>query len=333
MAKQRKPNRWWIRLLLVVAVAVLVPYVFSRIMAPSRRIAVFPDSDVAMLWTAGKETIRVACYNIAHGRGVAESNWSGSTAKGRMDRLNAIGQLLKEIDADVVVLNEVDFDSSWSHSVNQAEFLAKVAGYPFRVEERNIDFRVLWWKWRFGNAVLSRFPIEQARVIELPDYATWETVLAGKKRAVQCEVAYNGAMINVIGAHLCHRSEDFRVDSVITILKNVGSSDVPTIIAGDMNSSPPKFPQHVATAGNRNAIEQFDLSQRFQRSPSDAPPSASSLTFPSTDPRIVIDWIFVPVIAEYEGYRVIRSLLSDHLPVVAEVEFQARVEGRLGQPQ
>lgn len=314
---------WWFRLIVLALAMVLIPYLLSRIMASTRRIAVFHAGEIEAPATAGVETsmLRVACYNIAHGRGVAESNWSGGSPVERLDRLDQIGQLLKEIDADVVVLNEVDFDSSWSNSVNQAEYLAKAAGYSFRVEERNIDFRVLWWKWRFGNAILSRTPITQSQVIDLPEYATWETLLAGKKRAVKCIVEFNGGLHTIVGAHLSHRSEDLRVRSAQMLVDEVDELDASFVIAGDMNSTPAGFPQHHVDGQGRNAIEVFDQFGSFVRTPEAAPPAEQSLTFPSTHPQIVIDWIFTPAGSSFGNYQVLQSKLSDHLPVVADVSF------------
>ena len=96
---------------------------------------------------------------------MATSNWQGGTLKERETRLTQIADLLRDLDADIVVLNEVDFDSSWSSSTNQARYLAKQAGYPYWAEQRNLDFRILIWKWRFGNAVLSKYPIIEAGVV------------------------------------------------------------------------------------------------------------------------------------------------------------------------
>jgi len=315
-------RRWWFALIVLTLAIVLIPYLFSRIMASDRSIAVFATDAVERLPAGGveKSELRVACYNIAHGRGVAESNWSGGSSAERLDRLDQIGRLLKEINADVVVLNEVDFDSSWSHSVNQAEYLAKAAGYPFRVEQRNLDFRILWWKWRFGNAILSKTPITKAQVIDLPEYAAWEALLVGKKRAVKCAVEFSGERHTIVGARLSHRSEGLRVRSAQMVVDAVDEQDGSFVIAGDMNSTPAGFPEHHADGQGRNAIEVFDQSGLFSRQPETAPPEEQTLTFPSTEPRIVIDWIFITQESSFKDYRVLQSQLSDHLPVVADVD-------------
>ena len=202
-----KRKRIWRLFALIVVVLVLLPYAFSRLVSPWRRITVFSSDSVQ---TASVPTqFRVACYNIAHGRGLAKSNFNGESAERRLQRLDEIADLLVDIDADIVVLNEVDFESSWSQSVNQAEYLASKAGYPFRVEQRNYDLRVLSWKWRFGNAVLSRFPVQNVRLLDLPDHATWEAVVAGKKCGLQAEVLIGKTptivlmYVSLVGAIIC----------------------------------------------------------------------------------------------------------------------------------
>lgn len=125
---------------------VLLPFTWSRVCSPANRLKIHtgePNESREI-----KNSFSIACYNIAHGRGLAESNWSGGDEAARMRRLDEIASLLKTLDADVVVLNEVDFDASWSHQINQAEYLAEKAGYSFRVEERNLDFQVLHYTWR-----------------------------------------------------------------------------------------------------------------------------------------------------------------------------------------
>jgi endonuclease/exonuclease/phosphatase family metal-dependent hydrolase len=263
--------------------------------------------------------LRIASYNIAHGRGVAKSNWEGGDRAKRLDRLDQIADLLRSIDADIVVLNEVDFDSSWSYSVNQAKYLAERAGYPFWVEQRNLDFRILIWKWRFGNAVLSKFPITNAQIVDLPSYSTWEVVLAGKKRGVVCEIKAAGQAIRVIGTHLSHRQELLRVNSANVLVDLASHGKLPTIIAGDLNSTPPTFPKSFSDPNNNNAIDTLDRSRLFKRLPHDRQPTEQDLTFHSRQPHCVIDWVMIPEDWYFWKYRVVLSELSDHRPVYTEI--------------
>ena len=300
---------------------VLVPYLWSRICSPGNRIQVFAD---ATLNTPTQDSLKVACYNIAHGRGLAESNWDGGDSATRIARLDQIAELLVELDADVVVLNEVDFDTSWSHHVNQAEYLADKAGYPFRVEERNLDFRVLHRTWRFGNAILSRYPISNAEVIDLPSYATVETWLAGKKRGVRCDVKVGHKSFRIVGLHLSHRSEAVRELSARAVVNLVRESALPCVVMGDMNSTPPGFPGSSQTAAGENAIKTFDHSDLLKRNDPAIPLGEQEMTFRADRPNLIIDWVLISGNLAFESYSAKESVLSDHRPVVAVLSLGAQ---------
>lgn len=261
----------------------------------------------------------MTCFNIAHGRGVADSNWDGHEPTERISRLEEIADLLRTIDADIVVLNEVDFDSSWSHSVNQARFLAEKAGYPHWAEQRNLDFRVLVWTWRFGNAVLSKYPITNARIADMPSYSAWEALLAGKKRGVICDIRVRDDSFRVMGVHLSHRSESVRVRSAAVLVDIATNSELPTFVAGDLNSTPTGFPYSVSDPNGNNAIQTLDESGRFSRFPRIPEVSSDYLTFHSVEPRSIIDWILIPSDWVFSRYTVDAAQLSDHRPVYADM--------------
>ncbi len=301
----------------LVLLLLLAPSLVNRAASPWRRLSVQTEAGINDL-PSTNGVLRIACFNIAHGRGTADSNWDGGSADQRRDRLRKIAETLIDLDADVVILNEVDFDSSWSHSVNQAEFLAEKAGYRYRAEQRNIDARLLAWKWKFGNAILSRVPIENARVVPFPGYSSWETMFAGKKRGLCCDLRVGKERVCVVASHLCHRSENVRARSAIAICDSVQQSSFATILAGDMNSSPPGFPHSLSDANGRNAMAIYDESGLFRRS-TNSESSIDSMTFPAHAPTRVIDWILIPKHWRYRSYQTVPTDLSDHRAVVADI--------------
>lgn len=303
----------------LVALLVLVPYISSRVASAWQMVAVYELPGVSAP-TENDNRLRVACYNIAHGRGLASSNLTGGNLKERSRRLREIAEQLRQMDADVVVLNEVDFESTWSYGVNQAEELARLAGYPYRVEQRNLDLRVAFWTLRFGNAVLSRYPITSNQLIDLPGDSRLETALGGKKRAICADIRCANRSIRVIGAHLSFRSEPVRVASANMIRSVAAQSEIPVVLAGDMNSTPPEFPQSISTPDNQNAITTLTRDACFNCLPR-GNAAAADLTFPSDGPRRVIDWIMVSADLNFLGYDVIDSTLSDHKAVVAEISL------------
>jgi len=311
-----KRFRW--HFLITIVLIVIVPYTSSRIASCWRQVSIhsnnnFPADEI------DKSTVRIACYNIAHGRGLASSNWEGGTAEERKARLSDIAELLKSLDADIVVLNEVDFDSSWSLSTNQVRFLATQADYSYWSEQRNLDFRVLIWKWRFGNAILSKYPIVEASFVDLPAFSALETFFVGKKRGLNCIVDINGEKVQIVAVHFEHRSEAVRAQSAKVIAEIASSSKVPTIAAGDFNSTPTGFPASSSDATFGNAMDVLDESGLFQRLPELPSGSLEELTFHAARPKSIIDWILVARNFQIIEYRVEPSILSDHRPVVAEI--------------
>jgi len=293
------------------------PYVYSRWASTSRVCQSFETKTSVAHDGFETNELSLVIFNIAHGRGAVDSNFleDGAVKKKRVDK---IAHYLREIDADLVILNEVDFYSSWSGHQNQAEAIAHKAGYRYRGEQRNFDFRFLYGGLKFGNAILSRFPVLCVETFDFPNERSWEPILLGKKRGATFEVQISiDKRVGVVPVHLEHRSESVRVASVEMIVDSVRDGDLKTFIAGDFNSTPTGMPGSQLAAGNGNTIDRLDESNLFSR-PSMANDKAN-FTFPSHDPRSTIDWIMAPFAFEFVEYRVLQTDLSDHLPVFARV--------------
>jgi hypothetical protein len=150
-SRRRKQLLYAFFALVVVAIG---PYLVSRVRSPGRQIRLSTTATQSEVLAKTVSNIRVLSYNIAHGRGATDDNWE-ETAADKRKRIDQIAQLITTTDADVVVLNEVDFCSTWSGHQNQAEAIARATGYPYWVEQRNLDFRFIYGSWKFGNAVLA----------------------------------------------------------------------------------------------------------------------------------------------------------------------------------
>jgi endonuclease/exonuclease/phosphatase family metal-dependent hydrolase len=328
--KPRRVRKWLFVSVLVLAV-ILGPYFVSRYRAPANRIVLKFDDSVENKATKSIEssvgTLSVVTFNIAHGRGDAPGNWSEG-AKPKFERIQKIATEIREIGADLVVLNEVDFNSTWSGHQNQAAAIAEAAGYPYRVEQRNLDFRFIYGSFCFGNAILSRYPITDAQVIDFPPEKNWEDWLVGCKRGVVASVRLNQSQrIRVAAIHLEHRSEKTRVAGAKEILQLIDPSGKNSlVVAGDFNSTPVEFPRSSISDDGHNAMDDLFSSDEFHYQPSDSPKS-KEFTFSTMNPATVIDWILVSKTSELDGqspflrYEVLDTDLSDHRAVVAEIEL------------
>jgi hypothetical protein len=208
---QKRGKQVWKRTFRVIAIlllAALTPYLISRFSAPKNRIRIFAAAEKEQPLDSTSEipsqsTFKIVAYNIAHGRGPTVDNWE-EAGKNKAARVAKIADFLKELDADVVVLNEVDFDSSWSGRQNQASSIAERAGYRFHVEQRNLDFGFYFGgSWSFGNAILSKHPISKTAVVDFPPLKEWEDWLVGCKRGVVCQINPPGQPpFRVVAVHL-----------------------------------------------------------------------------------------------------------------------------------
>jgi len=259
------------------------------------------------------DSLTVVSYNIAHGRGSAldASNWTGDASQ-RADRLAAIGGYLRERGADVVVLNEVDFDARWSGGIDQAAVIARAGGYPWLARQANYDLPLPLFRLRFGNAVLSRHPIVSAERVALPALRRFEALAYGSKDALRVSVDLGpGGPLTLWALHLEVRDGEIRRQAAEQLAALIGVNAA-TLVAGDLNdpswtsASPVDSLGVLFGAGLASAID----------------PQQSQPTFPSERPEVTLDWILHGKRLQAEAAGVEAVEFSDHRPVWAR--FQLR---------
>lgn len=231
-------------------------------------------------------------YNIHHCEGLDK--------KLDMDR---IADVLRRENPDAVTLNEVDSGWERSGNVDQPAELAKRLGW-------NVIFGpALTTPGLYGNAVLSRYPLEQVALIQLP---------YGRENRIGLVVRVLAPRpFYVLATHLQNGKdgEEFRIrgmqDLTDAVRKNGWS---PLILAGDMNASPGSKPIEVL---RRNDFQVAD----------DVRPEAKS--YPADAPRVLLDYIaFYPADAACRTEFTVcsESLASDHRPVKAEFTWNSGIE-------
>ncbi len=98
------------------------------------------------------------------------------------------------------------------------------------------------------------------------------------------------------------------------------AAELPLIAAGDFNSTLPGFPHADVTKAGQNAMAVLQESGQFHLQPTEST-DQGDMTYSSSEPVQVIDWILIPPSWEFESYTVLQSELSDHLPVSATVKL------------
>ena len=237
--------------------------------------------------------VRIVSYNIKHGRGM----------DGEVD-LDRVAGVLAALNADVVLLQEVDEICARSGDVDEAAFLAEALG----MEARFCTF-MDYDGGRYGLAALSRLPILATERIELPDGTI-------DPRAAQgLVVEASGMRLRVIGAHLDWKPDGARRLAQARVLHAAIVAGEPgidaTILGGDLNA-----PTNSETL--RRLTEPPPHLRRL---------GPSGPTFPADAPDRTIDHFlsYAPdAHVTAQVFVVDEPLASDHRPIVLDLRLEAR---------
>ncbi|MBK7019084.1 endonuclease/exonuclease/phosphatase family protein [Candidatus Microthrix sp.] len=226
---------------------------------------------------------RVACWNIHHGA-------PGSTWFAKSESLIAG---VAQLDADVVVLCEVDHRVWRSRFRNQTQMLAKRLGYHALFAPA----RRLTPGW-YGNALLSRSLPRRTEVLALPARRGAEN-----RSALLTAIPLGGRAVSVAGAHLQNagRSGSGRIEAIAqlaVVTAAMAARPNPALITGDFNLT-----------------EEF-VEPAFAGAGLTAVPTGPTYPYPNARRRI--DWMGV------RGLKVVSSEAvalygSDHLAITADL--------------
>ncbi|MBX6361431.1 MAG: endonuclease/exonuclease/phosphatase family protein [Acidobacterium ailaaui] len=151
--------------------------------------------------------LRVMTYNIHHG------NPPSKAAEGTID-LRAIANVINKAKPDLVALQEVDVNTTRSGiDVNEAEALAKLTGMHFHFSQA-----LNYQGGKYGDAVLSRFPIADTFSYQLP-------IIKGTNEEIRVlsmiKVKLPGNKVILFGSTHLGLSEDTRILQAKSLVKIV----------------------------------------------------------------------------------------------------------------
>jgi len=261
--------------------------------------------------------LRIVTYNIAHGRGLRPIAGLASQ-RGVRAQLNKIARMLSRLNADVVCLQEIDQDSSWSGHFDHLEYLRRFARFPHAVFGVN-SRRDGLFHFNYGNAILSRHPIANA-----------ENFAFGKRRVgekgflfaeLELGAGAGKRVLPVVNMHLHHRSRAQRlrqVGQLAAYLRHKSPQQrarwsAGPIFCGDMNN--PSHAEEDATASLLKFVTQRGGAYQLF-------PSEGERTYPSPLPQRTLDFIFLPPACVSARCHVVRTFLSDHRPVVVDCRLK-----------
>jgi endonuclease/exonuclease/phosphatase (EEP) superfamily protein YafD len=168
-----------------------------------------------------------------------------------------------------------------------------------------------WHLVRFkGAATLTKYPILSTEGISLNDqrfHGLLVTVLQTPRGKLRVINAHWSAPQSARGWNPIQSASVVKLQELTTTLRTIKSSDLPTLLAGDLNTPP-----------THHAIKRLsaDLESSFE-----AKGVGPGWSFPSGMPMVRIDHIFLSGQLKTTQCRLGPKLGSDHLPLFSEIRF------------
>lgn len=224
--------------------------------------------------------LSLATYNIHGAVGT-----DGHFAPGR------VVDVVREMNADILALQEVPLGGGGLPDV--LEMLREATGFHATAGETcRLAGR------RYGNGVLSRYPIVAARSIDL-SFGQREP-----RGALDADIACHGHPLRVIATHLGLRPAERR-DQIRRLLQTFDTDEMPVVLMGDVN-------------------EWFVWGRPLRWLVSHFESVPAPRTFPARLPLFALDRIWIRPRHRLVHVRAhatpLARLASDHLPLLARID-------------
>lgn len=256
-----------------------------------------PDSDRA------KGQLRVVSYNVLGGR----------NPDGAHD-LNRVAEIIRALNPELVALQEVDVHTKRFRGRDLPAELSMLTGMRgFFAEAMPFD------GGSYGDAALSRLPVESQRTYALPARERSEP-RAVLELICRLRAEADSPKLRFLATHLDHqKAEDDRLMQTAKLLENFPDpAALPSLLAGDFNAGP-------------NAPSLGKLTDKWRLT---WPDGRAPATFPAISSNIAIDHVFaagpwkvrraITALEAFPGdaeWKAKLAVASDHLPIVVELEL------------
>ena len=236
--------------------------------------------------------LRVMTYNIHHAEGL----------DGKVD-LERIANVLRQSNADVIALQEVDKNTERTGSIDMPADLARLTGMNVAFGANLDNFQ----GGQYGTAILSRFPIESYENHRLKQSREGE-----QRGVLQAVLKIAQGQLLFICTHLDHTGDPGERLFSETQFADLFArhTGLPALLCGDFNDMPDS-----------------ELHKRLSKKWTDAwgiAGKGNGFTMSSKNPTRRIDYIWL---SGKKNFRVRwmdvpNTEASDHLPLVAEIQFK-----------
>lgn len=224
-----------------------------------------------------------------------------------------VGDLLKAEKPDILCLQEaISFEGAGTGLFITIETIQQNYGLPYLAFGPAFSFKYMKGTARFGNAILSRYPITKTEVVfthlEHKNDFMWGEDSANMRNFVHAQLDVNGAPCHILTHHGFHvpahkNGNDETLKQTKMIADYANSLDGPVIVTGDFNLVP-----------RSPSIEQLNAVLRNLPLEHKLATTRTNLTYKTE----VCDYIFVNDQVKIKNFQALEKIVSDHQALTME---------------
>ncbi|MFP5387038.1 MAG: endonuclease/exonuclease/phosphatase family protein [Bacteriovoracia bacterium] len=286
--------------------------------------------------------VKILTYNIGflYGRGSEGPGYEFREKEFYEKALKRVSDEIKELGTEIVFLQEVDFEASRSHDINQARVIAKNAGYPYVAEAPSWESNYIpfpYWPLKnnfgrvlSGGAILSKYPLSDHEVVFLAKPLSqpwWYNFFYLHRYFQKATVHLGNKKFKLVNLHLEAFDKVDRKSQVEKLVEVIKQENV-DIVGGDFNMLPPSASRRSKFYNDDNYEDddsyQVMLTSGLQEVIPDeiyAKDEVKFFTFPSWSPDRRLDYIWYRRDLKMMKAEVIPSASSDHIPLRASFQI------------
>lgn len=236
------------------------------------------------------DELRIMAYNIKYG------------AEAGLD-LSKLADAIRPSRPDVLGLQEVDEGTRRSGRRKETEELSALTEMPHHYFGKNFDYD----GGAYGLSILSRYPLENPRVIRLDTFLTSPKSGHEPRIAVAADVNVRGTKFTFVNVHASLHAAEHATNGA-AILAALGDGASRAIVVGDFNENP---------GGD---LGKALRREGFVDTYAERHPSGRGFTIPAKNPTRRIDFIFRgEAFGKTTHAWVPAFTASDHRPVAATI--------------
>ncbi|MBE6687904.1 MAG: hypothetical protein E7588_01350 [Ruminococcaceae bacterium] len=214
---------------------------------------------------------------------------------------------IRDFDADIVTVNEIDENTKRSGNVNQPKLISDALGYNYYFAP-SIELE----GGHYGIALFSKYDIISAQMIRIPDCFDCTGRLLERRVIISAVLDVEGRQLRVMMSHY-GLSPAEQENAVECTLKELENSALPTIFSGDLNMKPDN------PLIKKLSLHLNDSATLFKTLPITYPSWGEDDCCDTLGKKI--DYIFAKGEIKAENVLVPQVRVSDHLPYYCELSF------------